>query len=132
PVARPNDSPTPHDIAERDWHEIVDDSAYRNDGRVKTCRNLPSLGEQPGHRQKIHIGNTMLKARRHASRDRQYTDDDLIRDRTTRIREPNAQAYEYVAQDAFKEQRHHVGTDLCHRRIQDRQPDAAAVHIKVM
>src|SRR5262249_53136026 len=57
---------------------------------------------------------------------------DLVGYRTARIRKPDPQAHEQVAKDTLEEQRHHVGADLSDRSIQYCQPNAAAVHVKVV
>jgi hypothetical protein len=82
--------------------------------------------------QRSAIGNTVLEAGRYEGGDRQYESDNLVGDRPARIRKPNRQADEQVTQNALEEQRHDIGLDLSGSRIQDRQPNAATVHVKMM
>ena len=132
PIHKADEAGSADDIAECDRDEVMDNARYCNKGGVEASRDTTVNGLQPGQGQKIHVCDAVLEAGRDECGGRQYQTDNLIGDRTTCIRKPNPRANEHVAQDALDEQREHVGADLCDRRIQYGQPDAAAVHIEMM
>ena len=81
PIHSANQACTTHNIAKGDRDEIMDNPGYRNRRGVEIGRNMACLDQQPGQRQKIHVGHAVLKARRYESGDRQCQRDDLVRDR---------------------------------------------------
>src|SRR5262249_6083823 len=89
PIDKTDETGTADDVAEGYRDEIVDDPGYGDHRRVETVGRLAGHGQQPSQGQEIHVGDAVLESGRYERGDRQNQPHDLIRDRATRIGDPD-------------------------------------------